>query len=350
MSVHLITGQGTTDHITSSDAGSLHAGIVGTGRYVLNRGNKFTYEVVSNNLVKVKDGDLLNQGRHMNIAVNDYEECTIENGLQSVKRNDLIVIRYEKNTETEIETASVVVIKGTSGDTAVDPAYTTGNILGGDPVDDFPLYRVRLNGINIEGIDTMFAVQKSIKNLDESLGNTDISGIGDGSVTGAIRMITNTIIGDLSALATTVKSSVIGAINSLALKLDIHMDNSTIHITASERTTWNSKAAGSHTHDDRYYTETEINAKLSSMYVTRTLTAGLDVAASGTMTVNFTPPTIAGYTCVGTTFWSTGSTSLFFAKILFDGTSLDVAVRNNSSSAISSGTMSIGVLYLKTSF
>ena len=327
MSVHLTTGQGTSDHVTSADAGSLHAGIVGTGRYVLNRGNKFAYEVVSNNLVKVKDGDLLNQGRHINIAYNDYEECDIENGLQSVKRNDLIVIRYERNTETEIETASVAVIKGTSGDTAVDPTYTTGNILNGDPVDDFPLYRVRLNGINIEGIDTLFTVQKSIKNLDESLGSTDISAIGDGSVTGAI----DSLVTDLSTYST-------------------HANNTIVHITANERTKWNSKAEGDHKHDDRYYTESEINAKLSNMYDTRTLTTTLNVAANGTMTVNFTLPNVAGYTPVGVTYWSTGSTSLFFAKILFDGTALDVAVRNNSSSAISSGTMSIGVLYLKTSF
>jgi hypothetical protein len=168
MSIHLITGQGTTDHVKSADAGSLNAGIVGTGRYVLNRGNKFSYEVVSNNLIKIHDGDLLNQGRHINIAVNDYEECTIENGLQSVKRNDLIVLHYTKNTQTEIETAAVVVIKGVSGNTAVDPTYTTGNILNGDAVDDFPLYRVRLNGLSIEGVDQLFTVNKSLSDMDAS--------------------------------------------------------------------------------------------------------------------------------------------------------------------------------------
>ena len=74
MGLQLVTGQGATDHVTSAQAGSMHAGIVGEGRYVLNRGNKFAYEVVSNNLVKIKDGDLMNQGRHMIIPANDYEE------------------------------------------------------------------------------------------------------------------------------------------------------------------------------------------------------------------------------------------------------------------------------------
>ena len=232
MSIHLVTGRGTGDHVTSADAGSLHAGIVGTGRYVLNRGSQFAYEVISNNLVKIKDGDLLNQGRHMNIALNDYEECTIENGLQSVKRNDLIVIRYEKNTETEIESASVVVIKGTSGDTAVDPEYTTGNILSGDTTDDFPLYRVRLNGLNIEGVDGLFTVNKSMEELDDDiirkanqteldthLGNTIIH------ITSSERNVWNGAsnnLGTLSLLTTTIKTSIVNAINSLVAALNTH--------------------------------------------------------------------------------------------------------------------------------
>lgn len=201
MSIHLITGQGTTDHITSADTGSLNAGIVGTGRYVLNRGNKFAYEIVSNNLIKIKDGDLLNQGRHINIAVNDYEECAIENGLQSVKRNDLIVLRYTKNAETEIEIASVVVIKGVSGDTAVNPSYIYGDILNGDLVDDFPLYRVKLNGLNIEGVDKLFTTNKT---LDEV--NTKLTA-------------ESNKVGLLANLMTTIKTSIVDAINSLVTKL-----------------------------------------------------------------------------------------------------------------------------------
>ena len=34
-------------------------------------------------------------------------------------------------------------------------------------------------------------------------------------------------------------------------------------VTTGEKYIWNSKAAGNHTHDDRYYTETEVNTKLS---------------------------------------------------------------------------------------
>lgn len=55
-------------------------------------------------------------------------------------------------------------------------------------------------------------------------------------------------------------------------EFDSHAKNTTAHITASERNYWNGKAEGNHTHnysapghshDDRYYTESELNTKLA---------------------------------------------------------------------------------------
>ena len=138
--------------------------VVGTGRYVMQTAEQFAAEIVSNNLIKVKSGDLMNQGRHMRIDVNDYEEVTIQNGAQSVFRNDLIVARYKKDPSTLIETTEIVVIKGTAGATATDPTYTSGDILAGATQDDFPLYRVSLNGLNIEKVTPLFS---TVPNLDE---------------------------------------------------------------------------------------------------------------------------------------------------------------------------------------
>ncbi len=170
MGMHIVTGYAGKEHVTSADAGSMNAGIVGTGRYVMQTAEQFAAEIVSNNLIKVKSGDLMNQGRHMRIDVNDYEEVTIQNGAQSVYRNDLIVARYKKDTSTLIETTEIVVIKGTAGATATDPTYTSGDILAGATQDDFPLYRVSLNGLNIEKVTPLFS---TVPNLDEL--NTNIS-------------------------------------------------------------------------------------------------------------------------------------------------------------------------------
>lgn len=152
-----------------------NAAIIGGGKYVLPIGSMFEASIVTNNLVKVKDGCLINQGRNINIPVNDYEECIIDNGLQGLKRNDLIVIRYSKDVETEIEKAETIVIKGVSGDTAVDPSYLTGDILAGATTDDFPLYRVKLDGLAIKAVEPMFNVMVSMNSLKESLAKTNAS-------------------------------------------------------------------------------------------------------------------------------------------------------------------------------
>lgn len=156
MGAHLVTGYAGENHITAADQGQYNAGTIGTGRYVLETGSMFGAEIKSNNLIRIKDGDLVNQGRHISIAPDDYVDCAIDNGLQAVKRNDLIVMRYAQNPDTLVETAQVVVIKGVSGDIALDPSYTTGDILSGAQTDDFPLYRVSLDGLNITGVEQLF--------------------------------------------------------------------------------------------------------------------------------------------------------------------------------------------------
>ncbi len=156
--VHLVTGFAGEAHVASEDDGSKQAAIVGSGRYVANIGSEFEARIKSNNLIRIADGDLFNQGRHIRIPPNSYEEVTISNGSQGVNRNDLIVMRYEKSTSNGIETAALKVIKGTAGSTAKDPEYTQGDILAGEYVDEFPLYRVRITGLSIAAVEPMFDI------------------------------------------------------------------------------------------------------------------------------------------------------------------------------------------------
>ena len=166
MSTNLITGYGGKAHITAEGDGAVNAALFGSGRYVLEVGDQFAYELVSNNLIKVKSGYAIDQGRKIELALNDYEELTIDNGLQGVKRCDLVVITYEKNIETGIETAIMNIIKGTSGDDYTDPEYTVGDILSGETKDDFPLYRIKLNGLSVEAVEPLYETMKSVGTMD----------------------------------------------------------------------------------------------------------------------------------------------------------------------------------------
>lgn len=166
MSLHLITGYAGQAHITAADNASFNISMFGNGEFVFDRGNKFAAEIISNNLIRILDGDMMIQGRHVRLQENTYEELVIENGSQGMYRNDLIVARYSKDSTTGVEKCEFVVLKGeASAIASVDPEYTTGDITeqGNDLVTEFPLYRIKLNGLNIESVVRLFDIEKTLQ-------------------------------------------------------------------------------------------------------------------------------------------------------------------------------------------
>lgn len=163
MALHLVTGYKGTPHITADDVGAFNAGIIGLGDYVLPTGNKLSASMTSSNTVKILDGDAVIQGRHISLKKDTYEELTINNGENGKNRNDLIVIRYTKDGATGSENATFAVIQGTSTDgTAIDPEYTTGDILSGDCIlHEMPLYRIPLTGLTVGEPEALFEVVKN---------------------------------------------------------------------------------------------------------------------------------------------------------------------------------------------
>ena len=151
MSTHLITGFAGKEHITSADQGSFNAAVMGGGEFVLERGEQFRCQVVSNNKVRIYDGDALMQGRHIIIDRNTYEETTHDNGTQGYKRNDLIVLTYEKNAVTSVESVKLEVIKGSPAESnPTVPEYTKGDILNsGASKNQMPLYKIPFDGLSI---------------------------------------------------------------------------------------------------------------------------------------------------------------------------------------------------------
>lgn len=150
--LHLVTGHAGTPHVTSSDHGSFNAAVFGEGNYVTNRGSRFATTVISNNSIRIADGDIVMQGRHIRLNEGTYVDLTIENGTQGMFRNDLIVVRYTKDSISGIEDCNLVVIKGSASvGSATDPGYTSGDIINDHVlVADMPLYRVPLDGLNVQ--------------------------------------------------------------------------------------------------------------------------------------------------------------------------------------------------------
>lgn len=242
MSTNLITGYAGKSHITSAGDGVVNAAVLGTGRYVLDVAERFAYELISNNQIRIKSGYAIDQGRKIELAVNDYEELIIDNGLQGVKRCDLVAITYEKNLETGIETATMNIIKGTSGDDYNDPEYTSGDIIAGDIKDDFLLYRLKLNGISVEAVEPLFKVRKSVVEMDASKNTTAFT---------AASARENLKSGESHATLFGKIVKWFSDLKEVAFTGKIPWSD----VTGKPST----YAPSSHTHDDRYYTENEVD-------------------------------------------------------------------------------------------
>ena len=172
--LHLVTGYAGKEHITAADQGAFHSAFLGTDQFVFSKGNQLAASIVTNNQVRILDGDISMQGRYIRLNEGTYVDLTIENGVQDYKRKDLIVARYTKDTMTGVEEANLVVIKGTAvASDPVDPDYTVGDLLENhDILNDMLLYRVTLDGINIQTVEPLFAV-KSMDGLFDKQDRTN---------------------------------------------------------------------------------------------------------------------------------------------------------------------------------
>ena len=168
--IHLVTGYAGKEHVTAADMGAFNVAVLGGGQYVLGKGNQFAASVITNNQVRVLDGDILMQGRHIRLNEDTYVDLTIENGSQGYFRNDLIVARYTKDAVTGVEDVNLVVIKGTPvTSNPKDPACTSGDIVAEHAIlNDMPLWRVPLDGLNIQELVPLFTtLERTLDDLSD---------------------------------------------------------------------------------------------------------------------------------------------------------------------------------------
>ena len=186
--VELVTGHAGKAHATAEQAAGLNAGILGLDDYVLDVHDKFKITVVSANKVTIGTGELVMQGRH--VSQGTPEDLIVTNGSQGQKRNDLIVCRYAKGSQS-VESAKLVVVRGTpTTGTPTDPAVNTTSPLDGGTTYDMPLYRIPLDGITIGTPVALFNVLKPMSDVWDSLTQMpDIESgmfIGSTNVNGAV--------------------------------------------------------------------------------------------------------------------------------------------------------------------
>lgn len=163
-------------HIYAEDDAAIYKAIFG-GDGVSTIGQACKATVLSNNKVRIADGVLCVDGHMARIPYGEYEDCEIMNGQSGKNRNDIIVAKFETTGTGGIDTMTCEVIRGTAGETAVDPKLTQDDIYKGGKVKEYPLYRVKIEGLNIVAVEQIFAELKSANGLLEEIlkkvGKTD---------------------------------------------------------------------------------------------------------------------------------------------------------------------------------
>lgn len=165
----IITGSTGSAHITSDDDRQFNMAIFGKD-YVLPNGSKMAATLVNNNLITIADGDLCMQGCFARINANTSENCTIATGAVGKKRIDLICARYQLDTETGYESVNLIVVKGneTAGTPSAPTINDTTSLRAGATIHDMPLYKVTLNGVNVDSVEKVFKEIKSVSSaIDE---------------------------------------------------------------------------------------------------------------------------------------------------------------------------------------
>lgn len=157
--MELVTAYTGKNHVTAAQIADFNRGIYGNAA-ILDVGNKLEASIQTANRITIKDGVAVFDGREVYVAYGKNETVNITSGTQDMKRYDIIAVVYEKDARTEVEKVTLKVITGTPNTMhPSDPQVNDLDIRTGILKSEKPLYRVRLNGTAIEGIDRLVEIK-----------------------------------------------------------------------------------------------------------------------------------------------------------------------------------------------
>ena len=168
--MEIVSGLGEKPHVTSQQFRQILEGTIGQKSYIITSGENLEPELAANNLLKIRSGMMSHHGNVSSVKIGTYDEVELTNGSQGMKRIDLVVNRYTRNAETNIEKNEWVVIMGTPvASNPVAPTYTVGNLQKGDLVDDCPVFELHYDGINVTEVKKMLSVLPNVAELNSKL-------------------------------------------------------------------------------------------------------------------------------------------------------------------------------------
>ena len=151
MGTNIITGYTGTRHITPEMDASVFRNIFGTSTVVLPDGDQCAGSMPNINRFTVAGGSVSFQGYQVIVT---QETLTVDTCATGYQRIDLVALRYNHNTSTQIDSFVLEIIKGTeTTGTAMEPSYNTGVIAEGANQVDYILFKINLAGATVTFTD-----------------------------------------------------------------------------------------------------------------------------------------------------------------------------------------------------
>lgn len=191
MSVVLVNGDGNPAVHASQDA-DLLGGIGGQETGILDINDKFAATIADANTVEISSGVCITkEGRRIQIDVGDVEEIVVPTGSQGTTKYYIIGFHlYTDGSGNQLAETFIDEVASSSA------TITEKMFKDGETEVYVSLYRITRNGLNLEGLTLILPEIGSLAG-GGIIGNTDISGIADGTVTGAIAQINTDLSGNV---------------------------------------------------------------------------------------------------------------------------------------------------------
>lgn len=155
MGTQIITGYTGTRHITPEMDASVFRNIFGSSPVVLPVGNQCAGSMPDINSFMVASGSVSFQGYQVLVT---QETLAVDTCATGYKRIDLVALRFNHNTSTQIDSFTLEIIKGAETTaTPTEPSYNTGSIADGANQVDYILFK-----INLEGSTVTFTDQRTV--------------------------------------------------------------------------------------------------------------------------------------------------------------------------------------------
>ena len=163
MSVQIVTGYTGERHITPYMDATVNRGIFGEDGCILSSGSQMSASMPDINTFVIADGAFSIQGH---IGITNGETLTVDTCASGSRRIDLVVARFEHDSNTNIDTLSIVLLKGTetTSQYPTTPTYRTGTIADGANV-DLPLYKITLDGSTVTFAKTVDTASASLDDI-----------------------------------------------------------------------------------------------------------------------------------------------------------------------------------------